>query len=249
MALVANDMVEVKVNGICEGQRITNIFHYWVYVFGAGDTLLQFLTQFRTEWRANILPLISNDYSILTYEGKILSNVNRIVTADYPESARPMKYRIRYRDQLALNGVPADDDGGDAGDNLPSFVAVGVRKVLGGGLRIPAAFGGGTSSGKLIKGSCRLGPINEDLTEPLAGNDLTPATITAFGTAMEVIRVYNFGGGSTAGMCVPSFIQDGNLWNFVALPGAPVYTWVFSTVESFTVNPKITSQVSRKERV
>lgn len=227
MAIPLQSAVEIAVQGVAAGQAVVNVFHYIPSTLGIGftATMAQCLTAFRTMWRASVLPALSDAYTVLNYKGR-----NIVGTRVDPNN--PNKFIFNIGDVADLAGAGAADNGGDAGDPLPTYAAMTLRKVTGVG-------------GKRKKGSVRLGPLTEASTEALDQNKLTAASI-ALGNAACTGLKGTLGTAVAGDSLVP--VVFSRTTEFA--PPQPVIgvALAVTAISDMFVNLYVGSQVSRKQR-
>lgn len=236
MAVLApNSHIELKIAGMAEGQRIDTSVYYWNPTADGIATLQTFVEAFRTEYRASFLPLLHLSYSVIAYNARTIARLINLETSP----GAPPRPVFRYSDQHLLLGDAVDDKGLKPDPMAPTFTAIGTAKVCGltRTIRNTAVTGGG----KQIRGSTRLGPIDNASMIAFSGNSLDDAVVIAADAAYAARKVIN-AGGTQCHEIVVSKMQDGQLWTFGGLP-----EFVFAEVTSYKTNVFATSQVSRKQ--
>lgn len=249
MGIKQFDIVEIRVRGESSGQAIDNILFYKaINTFAGEHPLSDFLNEFIDNWQDNICPLLTSDYSVLDYRARICGGIIWRGAADTPPT--DTKPAMRYREAVAIDGG-VSDVGVDDPPSHPTQTAVSVRKVCG----IPKTWAVDvdpdaapvvTTLEKAVDGGIRLAPIAEDLSEAADQNRWTAAFVTLVGTAMETIREIDPGvPANVLRMCVPSFFKEGRQR---VLPVSGLPTMLIAEVTSFSVNPYVSSQNTRKQR-
>jgi hypothetical protein len=144
MAEVAgNKVYEITVRGVADGQAVNNVFHYITeeaIPVGTLPTEAEFLDTFRDRWQ-NCLGSFHDSYSVQEY---FMKRANRAV---FPGRRPGLITHVEYDNQEVITGDAADF-GTLTGDVLPTYVAVGYKKVT-------------TSVGRSWRGNMRVGPVIE----------------------------------------------------------------------------------------
>lgn len=250
------DFIEVRVIGEAEGQAIINRFHYRLTSFATPnpDNILDVPTAFRAAWRDKILPLLTDNYRVLRYEALHIVDATLLVP---PAGNGPV---FRYGTAAVING-DAGVGGADRGqvdetisNGFPTYVAAGVRKVCG----QTRETDDDAIVNRRLRGGCRIGPLPEADTDVGAPNNIDAALITALEDA------FNTGGddglliiGDDEG--VDTTIAQMHVLGLYLGNNEPYPTeadppagrgdnFLYAPVTSVTINPYITSQVSRKQR-
>lgn len=228
-----NVIVEFKVRGVLNGQSVQNITN-WVANDGAGHNNIAL--DLRGNWRSNILPRVSLDYSVIAYDYR---QIVGMVFKDPTNAAAGSLFR--FANVIRLGGVGLDVGGRSAGANLPSNIAVGAAKACVGWTKSDLVTPPATLE-KQPKGSIRFAGLLETDTVD-SGNSLDPSVKALWQTAVDQFRAP--GGGTTPVLAV---ITNRTGKAVLTDPGPPV-TPIFyvSLVSSLAVNPYVTSQNSRKQ--
>jgi len=234
---------EVEVKATLLGEDCSNKL---CYACGSGSGSLEdFLADFRTLWRAQILPLVSDqyvieEYRVLQLEGVIWKSTAKppIIPPVWP-NVRPL---LRFDDREALLGDPVDDIGDLTTAEFPSYVAVGAEKLCGPVTDMvfaPLAYE------KAVTGSIRFGGAVEAQTDDNSGNELNAAAITAWQGALDelVSLAFASGGGTSMTMEVWSLVKDGAAR---AVGMAPAMAR--APVTSLLLNQNLTHQITRGPR-
>lgn len=252
MAVPANAVIEVKVLGASFGQSVHNIMHYRVQDFAGDpvDNLIGWLTSFRTDFRAQILPLLTTDYAVLEYRASVVEGMLWDFS-QLDENDDPFKAVMRFSDQAALTGHAVDDKGTDAPPSHPTSTAVTVQKVCGpfmslGTDLVPPADPVQLAFEKRGRGGMRFGVIAEDTTQALNGNLLEGAYVTAWEAALGfLLNVTCAGPAIVADMCVVSTHKNGAQR---VKPEGGLPTIAVANVSSVAVSSFVSTQTSRKQR-
>ena len=225
MAIRLGDLVQITVNGVQSGQRVTNVLHYTPD--GPADPQVTsaeiYLQTFRTNWRSEVLPVLVSGYTVLSYEAIVIAGTK----AGPPDG--PAKV-LDLTDTAVLVGVPANDTGSGEGAPLPTYTTATFRKVTG-------------LAGKRRRGSMRLRGIIQDLTETSDGNRLTAAGVTALQPVAEFLNSALAGLGTESLLPVvfsrkTLFEKDGAVNNVLD---------TFTIITGFLLNQIVGSQLSRKQ--
>lgn len=228
---------EVTVQAKCNGEDCNNTLHY---VCGAGvDTLANFLTTFRALWRAQILPLVSDQYIVQDYVCRQFGAViwkSAVIPMVIPPSWPNVKPLIRYSDNALLAGAGAADTGSITTAELPSMIAVGAYKACGVVTEVDFTT---LPYSKLLKGFIRFGGVPEASTDDADGNNLNAAAEAAWQAAADALR-YITPSGQNFTMEVWSLFEGG-----VARVKAGAPLMARANVTSLSVREVLTSQKSR----
>jgi len=247
MPIERYDIVEITVKGEASGQAIDNVFHYRAEDFVGARDLDSFLSNFRLDWEGPICDLLTTEYSVLSYEARILGGMIWLTEAVPP--SLPSRPAIRYKESVQQDG-DVDSVGTDAPPAHPTQTAVSIRKKCGPLYTWAVDVAQDEEPvlkalEKMVDGGCRLSSIAEDLSEAADQNRWTAAYVTAVGAAFDSIRVVSTGAAAqNMTMCVLSPVA-----NKVqrTLPASGLPTLYVAEVTSFSVNPYVSSQNSRKQ--
>lgn len=249
-----DDVIQVTVHGIASGQAIDNVIHYRVEAASGNQTLETFLANFQLDWRDDVLPVLSASYRVLVYEAARISAVLAEVIGP-PGFSYLHNPKVRFNAVASITGSAIDDIGEVAGAALPTYTALGYRKVSQG--MGTGKWGGGTPDAdadlyeKTLKGSIRLSTIPEAYTEAATQNALTAAAVTDCENALDTMLAIATAEGGGAGdfrMCIFSLFLDQKLRHETPIPTPPRALWYSQLVNSVELNPLVTSQVSRKQK-
>lgn len=224
MAVTVNQIVEIVVAGRSQSQQILNVFHYRtqnpVTFPPAGATIGNLASPFRDLWRANVLPRLSDLYVVEVYR---LRSLTGTVVAD---PGPPPVNQLVQGDAFDLAGTGLDT-GSITGEILPTFNAVGVRKVT-------------DRAGRRFRGGARFSSIPE---ANQANNFLLATEVTAWTTAAFNLFTTAIDSGflEVFEMCV--FSKTSALEATAPQTDLRQYT---ADVTNAIVNAFMTSQVSRK---
>lgn len=239
MALAVGEHVEVRVMGQAQNQAIQNVFHYRVDIAPVGVVTIEDVAiGFQSMWQGVVCPLLHSDYHVVNYE------VLRIAGAVFlPGQTAPNgKTRLDYDELHSEQGV-ALDQGTKATDPLPTFGAIGFRKSCG---KTRDQGGQFIANAGLLSGGFRLGPIVEADTVAADGNSLTAGIVTAAtGVETPIIDLIVDAPNGMLRLEVISLERN----KLPRLAGAGVPTFATADVNALTINPLITTQVSRKARI
>jgi len=231
---LSTSCLEIIVQGVMAGQACLNIYHYQGVQPVSGDTLsydlLDLVTIFATDiWIDDVMPLVSEAYSVERYIGREISG-NRYVDPNDPESGVTLEVR-----QFVELGGGEDDTGDLVGDFLPTFNAATFYMQT-------------NQHGRHGAGHTRVaGLMKTDIKATPEGNKLADARWTAWNAikADFATRILNPGvGADTAVPCL--------FWK------TPVVKQVIPTIDDMrpymklyntvTTRRLVTSQVSRKAK-
>jgi hypothetical protein len=227
MAQLSNEFVyEVIARGTANSQAILNVFHYVTEddlpVVEPGATEENFLQQFATNWIASVYPKLWDGYS---QDQWTLRRLNSI--AANPTPPPPGMVTSDFQFAVAASVL----DGGDrAGEPLPTYAAVGYRKRT----NNPSRNG---------RGAFRLGPVMEEDTT--GGNALNLGAVALFNpTTLENLRRVLITGAGNFPMAMAVFSETLAVQNVGVRPR----NFAFQ-VQTIQLNPFITTQNTRKQRV
>lgn len=235
-AIAPNQIAEVVVRGQFNGQAVLNVMHWQPYradnPLQAVDSTL-FLQGFRTLWRNQVLPQASTGYQVIEYYLGIISGrtPNPFWTPASPPTITP--WNLVYSGQDLLAGAAADE-GAKLGAALPTFVACGVGWLT-------------ENRKRYFRGSTRFMVGIEDNT---SDNSWAAAYLTNTLQPMAAAFLPNIqtdGGAVTKTMSMCIFARRTYLK--AANAPVPVLTDFASEVINYRVNPYVSSQVSRKQRL
>lgn len=233
----------VVVRGEMLGQSVVNVLSYIAesplhspLTFDANTVL----DAFRERWRTYILLGCSQTYSVVSYL------VRKAGGAQFVDpSATPIVSNIVYTESAVANGT-SNDVGGQAGPVFPSFVAVGAQKACGPWLRNDT---GGTDEIPLStspKGGIRIAGTLEADTNTLE-HKLNAAALSVWTTRISALTPIPVGGNPGLTMAVTTTRVNGATLFDPGVP--PTAFFAAARVNSLAVNPYMTSQVSRKQRL
>lgn len=234
---------EIKVLASVNGEDCNNTFNYFC---GAGSTTLaNAITDFRTLFRAEILPLLSDRYVVGKYEIRQWEGV--VWKSDQVPPERPPVWPrvnplVRYNDRASLLGDPVDDIGDVTTAEMPSLVAVGIAKVCGVVTDMALV---ALPYEKLMDGGNRFSGIPEAATDDAAGNSLNAAAVTAWNDALIELRSWTLSTGTSGNMAMEvwSKFKDGDARAVAMAPAM-----ARASVTSIILDTQLTSQVTRKPR-
>lgn len=232
--LGARNMYRVTVRGVMHDQSIINEF--WYRNTGGADTAENLATNFSSRWASMICPRVSNAYSVLQYDVRKLFGA---VATDPVVPAAGSTWR--WSEQFIKNGTTADAGLIAAGVAMPSFVAVGFTKTVGPWFNADATNAPGL---KLGRGSGRIAGPAEEYTGAAGSNRIIPASLDAWRNALETLRILNVAG--TWDMIIATNSYEGAP---VTTGDPPVPSYRYAYVTGISVNPYMTSQISRKQRI
>jgi hypothetical protein len=227
MPIPDSSVVQISVLGQSNGQAVVNVFHYTTFTLNPNfnSTMTDLLTGFRDAWRTAILPGLVDDYKVGEYRGVEIRGTELVPTD-------PNARRLKLGEMAVLIGAGAADQGGDAGDPLPDYVAITVQKLTG-------------LAGRENRGSCRMGPISKLMVTVPNANALTAAGIAAGANFASFVR-------GSVGSLLPGDRLNPCIFNrtrILANPAPQVSTVGFRvSIIGAAANPFVGSQVSRKQR-
>lgn len=221
-----NAVYEVTVRGSANNQAILNVFHYQVEEPlsdpGANGTEENFLAEVKEAWDATVLPKLWVGYGVESY------NLKRI-TGTEPVPPPGTGNRLIVPFQFAIPGT-IDELGTRTGEPLPTYSAVGYRK------RTPNPSRNG-------RGAFRLGPVMEEDTT--GGNALNAGAVALFSPAsLEPLRRVLITIAASFPMEMVVFSETLALLT----PNTTPRLFAFE-VQTIQLNPFITTQNTRKQRV
>jgi hypothetical protein len=159
MPFTNTSIVEIVVAGKSNtGQEIVNVFHYRDLLAEPGTydniSLQNLLTSFALSWRSRFLPLLNQDYAVVTYRGRALVGM---ITNPTP----PPATRFDVGEQFDLVALTTDR-GAIVGEVMPTFNAFAIQKLS-------------DRAGRNFRGGFRLGTISE---VDVSGNTIPGITLT-----------------------------------------------------------------------
>jgi hypothetical protein len=248
-ALVEGDVIRVTINGVAAGQAVKNVLWYFLetLVGDVDSTLIAPVVS--GMWQAQVLPALSDSYEVQSY---VVQRFAMLLQSPNTVPVTPIRLRQRFNvKHTELGGVA--DVGGVAGAALPTYVAAAFTKTSAGPqdtiYKPVAAHASVPDMEKQMRSSMRIGTLPEAYTEAADQNVLTAAAVAALGDIGTDIMTFNVpNGGSNANfdMVIPSEFLDG-LPRPSALVSPPIVMG-FQYVDAITLQPLVSSQVSRKAR-
>jgi len=219
-------IVEIVVAGKSNtGQEIVNVFHYRDILAEPGTynnvSLQNLLSSFATVWRAQFLPLLNQDYAVVTFRGRALVGV---ITNTTP----PPATRFDVGEQFDLVALTTDR-GAIVGEVMPTFNAFAVQKLT-------------DRAGRNFRGGFRLGTISE---VDVSGNTIPALTLTPLQAAAQLFVTAQLDAqfeGPFWGLCVFS--------RTLGLAAPPPFTDLRALSAGVTgarASSFVSSQVSRKQ--
>lgn len=242
MPVEAGKHLEVRIAALANGEDCDNHMNFYCSAATAPVALATWLAAFRTLFRAQVLPLVCDIYSVVQYQARILEGVIWKSTAD-PRENPPVWPRVspllRWEEQEFLAGVAVDDAGVVETAEMPSLVAVGVGKACGKTTKpdlTPVTYS------RFMRGANRFSGIPEASTDDATGNTLNAAAVTAWQAAMNALRIPTISGCS----------MHHEVWSLYANNAprieAGTAAWARAPVTQMIIDTDVTSQVTRKPR-
>lgn len=229
---------EIVISGTYLGQDAINVMHFYQEdTEGAGQDLEAFLSELRDIWRANFLPLMSEEYSVVLYEAKVIDELL---------GTTALNAHFQYGGSTFFPGEAADVGGG-VGAELPSNVAVTFKKSMGSIGTIeylpdtPA-----TPNTKKLKGSMRLAAQLEDNTKSPQGNFWEDAHLAALALAADALAQIVVGVAPDRAQLQMVILSAVNNNAIRRNAGNTLNVFAYAPVESFAPNSWVGSQNSRK---
>lgn len=231
----AADVVEIAVKGQAENQAVVNVFRWVTQLAPAapntGDLALS-LNNFRTLWRTNYLPLVSNNYSVSTYSAQVIIGRS---TNPRPQPS-PIRgwtpFILSYGRQEVLAGGSSDVGTRGAASVLATFNAAGCRWV-------PAVRQRWARSGSRFYAGLESDTTN-NVWNISAG---FPGDAAAFFTTLVGGFTCNAGGDKL------KLVAFGKT-TYLKRPAGALSPWTYTAyISQGILNPYVTSQVSRKQRL
>ncbi len=220
--ILLGDVLRITVLGEAMGQNIVNCLSY---VPSGAITppdpdwqSLSVLDVFRTKWRDSMITHLPAAYSVNLYQMEVIRAV-------LPKPARP--YGLEIAAISLLMGTGDDVGSRGAGDVMPPFNAVGLRKIT-------------NTAGRNWRGAMRFSPIMED---DQVDQELTPIAIAFFEAVRQAVGLpLNV----TAGKLAYPVVFSETLATGVgtALTPPSDFTRVIDTV---ALHRSVRSQVSRRK--
>lgn len=215
---------EIIVKGTASEQAVLNVIHYATeetIPVPPIPTEEQFLAQFVENWRTAVLAVLSQIYRVESYTLKRITG-----TEVDPSPPPPTRLIVPFQ-----FGIPGGlgDFGARVGEPLPTYSAVGYRKLT----------SNPTRNGR---GGMRLGPVLE--SDTTGGNALNAGALALFAVAnLESIRRVLIAAVANFPMQMQVFSET------LALVAPNVTPRNFSfPVSALALNPFITTQTTRKQR-
>jgi hypothetical protein len=225
MSIRLNDVVQITVNAVQAGQRITNVLHY--VPIGTVDPMLTslgaFLTAFRTLWRDSMLPVQTTTLFVQEYVGVVIRGT---VAAPGGDGGKVLD----LGDIVTLVGDVVDDSGTAIGDTLPTNIAISYRKSTG-------------QAGRTKRGGFRLGGALEAYTQAGSPNELTNAAITVLETPRLALEANLAGVGGE--FLTPVVFSRTTLFSKPGPENNTTGTWTL--IEQILLNGLVGTQQSRKQ--
>lgn len=237
---VPNAWFTVRIQGVLAGQSVQNVLHY----SSEGNTTPSansFALAVQSHWRANVLPLVSSAYSVLTYTAALIEGAPL-----RDPTAIPLRNRWAYSDAAAVAGNNSDV-GGKSGNAAPSLVAFGFTKIC--GSWYSAGDNAQVPLGGIGRGSIRIAGVLEGDTidgDPDQVNKITAGRLLELQTlCLTLLDIVDDRNGVLAELGV--LRKEDGLGPIQKPAGTGSFQW--SPVRSMTLNPYVTSQVSRKQSI
>lgn len=231
---------EVGIQAKCLGEDCFNTLHY---TCGAGTgTLGGFLSAFRTLWRAQIIPLVTEQYVVQNYVVRQFGAVvwkSAVIPPVIPPAWPNVTPLIRYSDNAVLAGDPVLDAGDVTTTEMASLMAVGCYKACHASTEVDFTV---LPYGKLLKGFIRFGGIPEASSDDGDGNSLNAGAEAAWQSAANALRAPVLDSNNFS-MEVWSLFEDR-----VPRVAAGLPMMARATVSSLAIASVLTSQVTRKPR-
>lgn len=233
MTIPINTLFEVTVNGSIRGQMCANVLHYRIE--NAGDleansteeTLESLITLFRGHWRDQVLPIVSMEYKVAAYRIAIVDGRDA-----FPGHVPP--FRLRYGAQHILAGVDETDWGTEDDAPLPSFTAIGIRKVA-------------EAVGRNFRGQVRIAGTMKTDTDATEVNRLNTASYDQYVTLGNALM--NTPNTDDAAPLRRMHMVVFARTKYLTAGGVgPLPSSFISRVGSMVTNRFLTTQVTRKER-
>lgn len=228
------DMYRVTVRGVMHEQSVINEF--WYQNVSGVNTAENLAGNFSSRWATMVCPLVSAAYSVLQYD------VRKLFGAAAVDPVVPAQGSTwRWSEQFIRTGTAADVGLVAAGVAFPSFVAIGFTKSVGGWFSSESVAVPGL---KIGRGSGRISGPAEEFTAASGGNRLIPTAVSSWTNVMEQLRWLNVAG--TWQMAIATYTYAGAP---ITSGDPPVPSWRYAYVNSVSINPFLTSQTSRKQRI
>lgn len=230
-----NDVVEVVVKGQAENQAVLNVFRF-VTKFGpsapnTGD-LITLLSNFRTLWRAQVIPLATGNYSVVTYDAQVITG--RIANpAPQPNPIGGWTPNVLvYGAQQVLAGTGSDVGLYGVSGVLATFEAAAVRWIP-------------SERKRWARSGTRFYVGNESDTTTNTWNNGA-----GFTTAIAALITAFVGGITMNGAGDKAVLAAFGKRTFLKAPAGSLAPWTMTRViTNGLLNPFVSSQVSRKQRL
>lgn len=233
MPMRLNDVLQITVFGVAQGQAVENVFHY--VPEGTVDPLATgvdvWLDDFRGIWRGAVLPHLAPDYTVAEYKAIVIRGTKDgpPVNPNNPDGPKKKVYDYGSVEKLTGEGTP--DTGSAVGTPLPTYVAATLQKLTG-------------ESGRSNHGSARIATLIEAFTDATDANKLTVAGSNAM--ALVAAAILGQINGLAGEILHPVVFSRKRLFGKAGNTNNTTDTWTLIT--SVTVNDLVGSQVSRKQR-
>lgn len=246
--LSLGNVIECTVHGLMQGQAIENTFKYKVAGIAGSPTLEEALDAFAFQWRDVVLPFVSDQYSVDTYEAKRLSALLRVG----PPVVETVG-RLRYDAEVEI-AAPGTDVGGIDTAPFPTMtVASFTRKSAGVSTTVynddpfPANLAQLEKTFKSSWGLSGMLEADTDVATPNVWNATATDNIDDFGT--EMMTLASVVGPNTLSLTevIVSTIRNG-FARFGAAPTDTQLVFAYQDVVSVTLDPIVSTRRTRKPK-
>lgn len=238
---------QVKIKGSLMGQSCDNTLY--LMPDGPGPAPAQAINDFVREWwQATVLPMVSNKYRVIYYSTRRIAGLVWKNPVDFTKGSL-----YRYDNHIRTGGK-AVDYGRRLVDVLPSLLAVGFAKSADD--YFLAETDDELPNSKQPHGGIRIGGIVRENIN-VATNELETAAVTSWSAVGEQLvmpknatdtffmaLVTNTNGGV--------YLEPSHTWlpTYIRKPDDDTLPWyAVAKVNALSLNPFVTSQVSRKQTI
>lgn len=243
-----NDVVEFTVHGLMQGQAVDNRFHYRISALGGTPTMEGLFGSFKFKWRDAVIPFVSDQYSVRTWEARRLSALLRVGPPNVPTIGR-LRYDAQYEENADVADVGQINTAPFPTFTVASFSrkSAGVSTIRYSDDPFPADL---AAAEKTFKSSWGLSGMLEEQTDVLTPNVWNAQALSDMDdTGTEMMTMAYVSGANTAvgTEVILSRIREG----FARIGAVPTDTkLVYATqdIASVTMDLVVSTRRSRKQR-
>lgn len=229
-------ILRLVVNGADSGQAINNIFHFKMFPDAESTpvSLASVLAAFHLRWVALVIPNAPITYAVKGYTAALITGSELVNTPPAPPPPPPaLPNKLTWGEQNAL--IPMTDNvGTKIGGPLPTFNAMAVRWIT-------------AIRARYYRGGSRLRLGVEEDTDNNEWNVGFGETYSDVNAALPAFYADYAPGGDWGAVIVRLSIFAGT--TFLRQPaGTTTPAELTQPVIAHVLNPRVSSQVSRKDR-